>query len=192
MGGLKALPAHLFTAGSLGPTSAGWHGPRSPSPPHWTSSQSAQCPQGLPFPEHQWLEGCPTRGRARGRLLVKFSVWGGAAAQGPPATRLPLVPCCQGAGGAGSAWGWALINLCSGLEARRTGLRAGWPEWQRSGRAADRCEVRGHACAPRCPLSRWQVQGSPLATALLECWLWPSNAGSWGQPPGAGRGEVGL
>lgn len=36
--------------------------------------------------------------------------------------RLPLEPCCQGAGGAGSAWGWAHINLHSGLGARGTGL----------------------------------------------------------------------
>lgn len=99
--------------------------------------------QGPPFSKHQWLEGCPTWGRARGRLLVKFSVWGGAAAHGPPAITLPLGPCCQEAGQAGSAWGWALINQCSCLGTRGAVQRAGRPEWQRSGSRVDRCEVRG-------------------------------------------------
>ncbi|KAM9690330.1 alanine aminotransferase 1 isoform 5-T6 [Dama dama] len=37
-----------------------------------------------PFPEHEWLEGCPQQ--SWGRLPVKFSVWAGAAAQGLLAT----------------------------------------------------------------------------------------------------------
>lgn len=134
MGGLRALPAHLSMVGSFAwPAALGGMG---------SGHLLLLSVPSLQSPKHQWLEGCPTWGRARGRLLVKFSVWGGAAAHGPPATTLPLGPCCQEAGQAGSAWGWALINRCSCLGARGAVQRAGRPEWQRSGSGVDRCEVR--------------------------------------------------
>lgn len=170
-----------------GTTNAGWYGPRSPSPPHWTVSQSAQRPQGLPLPERPWLEGRRAVGEGRARLLVKFSVRGGAAAQGPPATRLPLGPAARGRAGLAPPGAGPL--LACALDWRPDGQACA--QGVRSGCAADRCEVRGHACAPRCPLSGWQGQGSPLATAPLEGWLRPSSAGSWGQPAGQGVGRWG-
>lgn len=84
-------------------------------------TQSALCLQGPPFPEHQWLEGCPRQGWCgpAGRLLGKFSVWGGAAAKAHLLTQLPLGPSCQGREGAGSAWGcWVLEGQACALGAQ--------------------------------------------------------------------------
>lgn len=46
-------------------TGAGWHGLRSPSPLHSTPAGSPQCLWGPPFPDHRWLDGCPTKESAR-------------------------------------------------------------------------------------------------------------------------------